>query len=66
MHYILLFLNISGTNLVQKCCLEFTIFEKILLVFVEYPFHVIIIIIIIVVVVVAVIVVVVVVLHLVS
>jgi hypothetical protein len=39
MHYILLFLKISGPVLVEKCCLEFPIFKQILVVFVEYLFH---------------------------
>jgi hypothetical protein len=31
MYYILLFLKISGPNLVYNCCLEFPVFEQILL-----------------------------------
>jgi hypothetical protein len=37
-YYELLFLKISGTNLVQKYCLKFPICEKNLLVF-KYTFH---------------------------
>ena len=36
MHYILLFSKISEPNLVLKCCLEIPIFDKILLLCVEY------------------------------
>ena len=39
MHYLLLFLKISGPKLVAKCCLEFPVFEQILLVFVGCPFR---------------------------
>jgi len=35
----ILFFEISGLNLVEKCRLEFQIFEKILLMCVEYVFH---------------------------
>ena len=38
MHYLLLFLKISGPKLVLKCCLEFPVFENILLVSVDYRF----------------------------
>ena len=39
MHYILLFLKIPRSKLVQKRRLGFPVFEQILLVFVEYHFH---------------------------
>jgi hypothetical protein len=38
-HYVLLFLKISGPKLLSKCCLEFPVFEELLLVFIEYLFH---------------------------
>jgi hypothetical protein len=35
-HYICLFLKMFGPKLIYECCLEFPVFDKILLVFVEY------------------------------